>query len=504
MTQFSATTENPTDIRCNLLVIGLFENENRMEGKIKNLDKALGGLINEVLENHDFTGKARESLMLYTQKKIASPRVLLLGLGKRLEYNLDALRTSLSATTRFAQMTKVKKLGLVLPDRLPKITAAQEAGQTVAETLGLAWYKFIEHKRHDQEHKNLTSVDEVLVSAAQNQKAKTEAGLLRGKIVAEAVNFARDLANHPSNVMTPQKLAEHAVTLAKTYKLKVKILEKEEMQKLGMGALLAVNQGSALPPKFIVLEYLPRRQAGAGKKTGAPTVLVGKGITFDSGGISIKPSAKMEEMKFDMAGAAAVLGIFKAASELKLKKHLIGLIPVTENLPSGTAVKPGDVVVALSGKTIEVVNTDAEGRMILADALAYAARYKPAAVLDFATLTGAVTVALGPEISAVLGNDEKLLEKLQKASVSAGEKIWPLPLEKNYKPHIKSSVADIKNVGAGQGAGVITGALFLAEFVSYPWAHFDIGGTAYTTEEKPGQTKGATGAGVRLALEFLK
>ncbi len=326
-------------------------------------------------------------------------------------------------------------------------------------------------------------------------------GAKLGEMLAQTVSLARDLGNHPGNVATPSHLAKHAADLAKAHpkSIKVKILHREDIKKENMGALLAVSQGSDEEPKFIILEYQ------GGRKTAQPIVLVGKGITFDSGGISIKPSDKMEEMKYDMMGAATVMGIIRAAAELKLPVNLIGLIPATENLPSGKAIKPGDIIRSRSGKTIEIVNTDAEGRLILADALDYAKKYKPSLVIDFATLTGAIVVALGDDLIGAFANQENLIGPLKAAADLTGEKIWPMPLEKSYEEFIKSDFADLRNISSQPRIGdAIHAANFLRQFVDYPWIHLDIAGTAWATREKPYRPKGATGIGIRLTIEFLK
>lgn len=328
-------------------------------------------------------------------------------------------------------------------------------------------------------------------------------GILKGAVkaaeaVCSGVYLARDLSNAPANDLTPEKLASCAKKIAENRKIRCEIFDRPRMKKLGMGGLLGVAQGSHAPPKFIILEYV-----GAGRRD-KNIVLVGKGITFDSGGISLKPADKMHEMKNDMSGAAAVIGTIKTAAETKLPLNLIGLIPATENLPGGSAYKPGDVLTAFSGKTIEIISTDAEGRVILADALSYAGRFNPAMIIDIATLTGACVVALGEQVAGLLGTDDELKRKLKKASLDTGEKIWELPLWECYRESIKSDVADLKNAGAREG-GAISAASFLREFAgSHPWVHIDIAGPAWTTKEGPYCSKGGTGFGVRLLIRFLR
>ncbi|PIR96652.1 MAG: leucyl aminopeptidase [Candidatus Doudnabacteria bacterium CG10_big_fil_rev_8_21_14_0_10_41_10] len=497
MTNFSASTQSPTQIKSDLMIVRIFEGEKTLEPKVKELDKTLRGAISNIIKTGDFTGKKGEAQLVYTHQATPTSRILLLGLGKKTAYNLESSRIAMSTVTTVIQKVKAGSISVLLTKTLPKKSNTEQAIQVIMESLFLSNYKFLEHKKIEvgDEPVILDNIEFVLNKAG--DKASVLKGAKQGCFVAAAVNFARDLANHPGNFMTPQSLAEAAIKMAKENKIKYKVLEKPEMKKLGMGALLGVNQGSILEPKFIILEYNL-------SKPGKPTVLVGKGITFDSGGISIKPSQKMNEMKFDMCGAATVLGVMKAAAELKLPHKLIGLIPATENLPSGSAIKPGDVVRAMNGKSIEINNTDAEGRIILADALSYAQKYKPKNVIDFATLTGAAIVALGTGYSAAFGNNEQLMARLQKAAEISGEKIWRLPLDSDYKEKMKGKIADLDNIGHNEGGGTITAALFLQEFVDFPWIHLDIAGTAWTNEPKPYRPVGATGVGVRLTLEFLK
>jgi leucyl aminopeptidase len=324
-------------------------------------------------------------------------------------------------------------------------------------------------------------------------------GLKDGEIIASAVNRARDYGNHPSNKANPSYLVEMAHEVAKIPKVRCRILGKEEMKQKKMEAILAVSQGTQHPPKFIILEYKGKPDSKEWM------VLVGKGITFDSGGISIKPGEKMEEMKFDMAGGAAVISAIEAIANLKIVINCVALIPATENLPSSQAYKPGDIIGSAAGKTIEVINTDAEGRLILADALHYAKSYKPKVVIDFATLTGACVYALGTHVSGMMGNDIKLMQKVKQAGEVSGDRVWELPLWEEYSKQIKSDIADVRNTGTGYGGGAITAAAFLQEFISdYKWAHLDIAGTAWSTEEKPYLGKGATGVGVALAVELVR
>ena len=325
-----------------------------------------------------------------------------------------------------------------------------------------------------------------------------ESAVKKARIITDSVYFARDLISAPSNEMTPTIMAQKAREIARRKNVSCKVLDKNKMKEMGMNALLAVASGSHEEPKFIILEY------AGGRKKEAPIVLVGKGLTFDSGGISIKPAEKMDEMKTDMSGGAAVMGVIMAAADLKLPLNITALIPATENLPGGSAYKPGDIIKSYSGKTIEVLNTDAEGRLILADALAYASEFKPEAVIDIATLTGACIIALGDDVIGMLGTDDKLKKEIDKAAQNTGELVWELPLWDSYHELIKSDIADYKNTG-GRAAGTITAAAFLSKFVGdYPWVHLDIAGPAWTSKDKAYIPKGAAGVAVRLLVEFLR
>jgi leucyl aminopeptidase len=376
---------------------------------------------------------------------------------------------------------------------------ASDIGQAITEGALLGLYSLKKYKRTAGNDTPDNLRDLHILASEGNAQQDLANGIERGRILAEAVNMARDLINCPGNEVNPSYLAETAKTLAKRTSLHCKILHKQDMEKLAMGCLLGVAQGSEQPPVLIQLEHAPK---GA---TGAPIVLIGKGITFDSGGISIKPAASMEDMKMDMAGGAAVLGTMQALAQLNYPRRVIGLVPASENLPSGTAVKPGDILRAMSGKTVEVINTDAEGRLILADAISYAVQqFKPACIIDLATLTGAVVVALGNHATGMMGTDDAMMERLRAAGVRSAERVWQLPLFDEYSQQIKSDFADIKNVAGSRDAGSIIGGAFLKEFVGdTPWVHLDIAGTAWTRDGKSYMPKGATGVGIRLLVETL-
>ncbi|MBI4552849.1 MAG: leucyl aminopeptidase [Candidatus Latescibacteria bacterium] len=478
------------------VIVGLFEGERLPDGRATAMENALKGLLSDVLDIGDFKGKKGDTLLLYPRGAAPPKRVLLVGLGPRERFTLDIARQAAGKAGRALLdlgvtrlMTTVHGLGItgLSPDAC--------AQATVEGTL-LGTYRFSEFKTDNGQ--NGKRLDRLTVVYSHRGRARAiQAGVETGRIVADSTLLARDLSNAPGNALTPRGLADAASKMAKRAHLACQVFGKKEIEKIGMGALLAVNRGSEEPPRFIVLEHgQPSGKQGT-------IVFVGKGITFDSGGISIKPGDRMEEMKHDMSGAAAVVGAMQAIGALNLPAHVVGLIPATENLPDGRAYKPGDIIPTLAGKTIEVINTDAEGRVVLADALAYAARYKPAAVIDLATLTGACVVALGHHATGIMGNDEVVMARVQRAGNATGERVWPLPLWDEYHEQIKSEVADVKNTG-GRPGGAITGAAFLQKFVDYPWVHLDIAGTAYTDREQPYCPKGATGAGVRLLVQFAK
>ena len=408
------------------------------------------------------------------------------------------MRQAAGSAAQYARGLRASTLAATIEGAEQAPIGPSEAAQAVVEGMVLALYRFDKFKTEENDRRDVTSV--TLIANNREQAKAVRQGAEIGRILGESANFARSLINHPSNEMTPTILAEQARQMAKDCQLKCEVLDRKDMEKLGMGLLLGVAQGSEEPPKFIILEHR------GGKRGQGNLVFVGKGITFDSGGISIKPADGMERMKYDMSGGAAVIGALRATALLKVPQNVIGLIPATENLPSGKATKPGDVHRAMNGKTAEIINTDAEGRLILGDALAYAARYKPIACVDLATLTGACVVALGHEAIGMMGNaqGEELMDRLRQAGMRTGERVWQLPLWDEYLEHVKSDVADVKNVGMGRAAGTIAGAAFLVKFVDgYPWVHLDIAGTAWADREQPYKPKGGTGVGVRLLTQMV-
>lgn len=461
-----------------------------VQGVAPDVDRAFGGIITSVLASGEFEAKKNTTLLLHCSSKAGPKRVLLLGLGSKEDASPEGLRQAGGKAA-----TALQKAGLkdaALSTRL--ISSLRLDPSLFVEGALLSLYKFDSYKK-TEDKKTLSA----LTVLSPNGRALA-AQIKHTDTSARAVNFARDLINTPSNDMTPAVLAKAARAIAAKAgkKMTIGVINRKSAERLGMGAYVSVAKGSHEPPAFIVLQY-----KGGGPKT-PPIVLVGKAVTFDSGGISIKPSNNMEKMKYDMSGGAAVLGALKAASEAGLKINIVGLIPATENMPGGSASRPGDIVKAIGGKTIEIINTDAEGRLLLADALGYAKRFKPKAVVDIATLTGACTIALGSEAAAMMGNDDTLIAQMKAASEAVSERVWHMPIYPEYKDYMKSNVADIKNSGGGNGS-LVTAAYFLSEFVEdMPWLHLDIAGTAWTDKGLPYCPKGATGFGVRLLLEFLK
>ena len=480
-------------VRTEGLVFGLFEND-KPKGPLASIDKALSGYFTRAIKNKLFEGKKGQSALVDSIGKLPAGKILVVGLGNKKEAKIDHVRQAAAQSARIMRDAGVKRFVTTLAQVRLKKTGADEAAQAVAEGTALALYTFDELKSEKSKKK----IDGVTLAASSAiEKNAMSKGARRGKILAESACFSRDLINLPGNIVTPSYLADQARKIARRFKMKHTIFTPREIEKHKMGGLMAVARGSHEPARFIALEWMK------GPKSQRPIVLVGKGLTFDTGGISLKPSANMEEMKSDMSGGAAVLGAMRAAAALNLKVNLVGLVPSTENMPGGSAIKPGDVVRGHSGVTMEVINTDAEGRLILSDALSYAKRYKPDCVIDIATLTGACMVALGSFASGLFGNDEELVDQLKEAGEETGERCWPLPLWPEYEEQIKSDVADIKNVGPRWG-GAITAAAFLKKHVDGKWAHIDIAGTAFSGKARGYIPKGGVGVGVRQMIRFVE
>ncbi|MDD4874402.1 MAG: leucyl aminopeptidase [Dehalococcoidales bacterium] len=488
-------TGDITKIETGAVIVGIFEGEIKPGRDIVLLNKKLGKAISTSIERGEIKGRPGEITVIHTLGKLPSQHVAIMGLGKKEDFNPDRIRGSVAETCRTLRHKKVSDITVStrLITKIRQVTL-EDYAQAITEGAILGLYSFRKHitKENDfNEVKKLT-----LLAAKEDDVPLAIQGADKGKIIAEAVSLARDMVNEPANYMTPAAMAEVAQKIAQDNKIDITILEKEEMQKLGMGALLGVSQGSAQPPKLIILTY-------KGRKSGdIDLALVGKGITFDTGGISLKNATQLEEMKDDMSGGASVMAAIMSIAQLKMKINVTSVIPAVENMPDGGAIRPSDILIALTGKTIEIISTDAEGRLILCDALGYINKSKPKAIVDVATLTGACVVALGKQCSGILGNNQELIDKVISAGAQAGEPVWQLPLFQDYKEKLKSDVADMKNCG-DSGGGTITGALFLSEFVGdTPWAHMDIAGTSYSDKERKYTIKGGTGIPVRTLVNL--
>lgn len=480
------------------IVVNLFEGVTMPGGGTGAVDQALSGAISRLIAGSDFTGKAGTTALLYTDGKLPALRVLVGGLGPNGKFDLAAVRKAAAVAYRaLARLPGVSSYATIVHGAGIAGLDAAAAAQALAEGTLLAAYKAPNYRR---EAPAATPQSITVVEFDAGKQQAIAAGLRRGEAIARGVITARDLSNEPPNVLFPVALAGRARGLAADAGLKITVLGEQEMAALNMNILLAVSRGSAHEAQLIVLEHAP-----AGHETEAPLVFVGKGITFDTGGISIKPSERMEEMKHDMSGAAAVVGALEAIARLSLPRRVIGVAACVENMPDGNAFRPGDILTGMTGKTAEILSTDAEGRLILADALGYVARFSPQCVIDLATLTGAIGVALGSQAAGLFGNDDALQQGLLAAAQRSGERLWMMPMWDEYMDAIKGDMAEVKNSG-GRGGGVSTSAKFIEHFTEgYPWAHLDIANVAWTTAEKDALTpKGATGYGVRLLVDFAE
>jgi leucyl aminopeptidase len=472
------------------IVIGVFESQT-LSGAALEIDVATKGLLTRIIKAGDMDGKAGTTLFLHEVQGIGASRVLLVGLGKQDAFNQKAYGEAARAAWRALLGTKVVQVTFTLA-QLPVLERSSDwCVRAAILALRELTYRFTQMK--SKPDNTPRALKRVVLSVNSGDEKAAKLAAKQGAALANGMDLTRDLGNLPSNVCTPTYLANTAKKLAKDWKLKVEVLGEKQCEALKMGSFLSVTAGAVEPAQFIVLQY----HGGAAKA--APVVLVGKGVTFDTGGISLKPGEGMDEMKYDMCGAGSVLGTLRAVAEMGLKINVVGIIPAVENMPSGTATKPGDIVTSMKGITIEVLNTDAEGRLILCDALTYAERFKPAAVIDIATLTGACIIALGHHNSGLFSKDDALAGELLDASREAVDPAWRLPLDEEYQDQLKSNFADVANIG-GRPAGSVTAACFLSRFTdAYPWAHLDIAGTAW----KSGAAKGATGRPVPLLAQFL-
>lgn len=492
MVSIGTKTGAPETLETELLAVCLYKGDDAPDG--------LANAAAPALQSGDFSGKEGETALLYAGDGVQATRLLLVGLGERGAFTLEKLRRA--AATAAKKGRTLKAAEMVLSHRTPPSTTEEDAAQAAAEGSALGLYRFRKYKTGTDDgddepgsngDRDLDRVDLL----AGDDESSTRIGAETGEKIARGACLARDLANEPGSTATPEFLAERAREISSRHGMGLTVLDRAGVASEGMTGLSTVGRSSSQEPRFIALEH---RRGG----DESPVVLVGKAVTFDSGGISIKPSAGMEEMKFDMGGGAAVLGAMEAIGALDLPVNVVALVPATENLPAGDAYKPGDVLTFGNGKTVEVISTDAEGRLILADALLYAKRYDPACVVDCATLTGAVLIGLGKAASGLMGNDDELVTEIQTAGETVGERAWPLPLFDDYTDQIKSDTADIKNTG-GRNAGTLTAGAFLKEFADFPWAHLDIAGTAWDVPLKnPYIAKGATGNPARLLVELVR
>lgn len=490
--EYLARTSSPLTISTSCLIVGIYEHRH-LSAPAEQVNEASEGIIKSVLGKGDILGKEGEMLMLYDLPGVKASRVMLLGLGNRKNLSSKQVTEALGKAVKQLNITHSGSAVFALPNQLAGNSELYALGRDIPVQAEQQIYRSDQCKSEKSPVKKPLSKLTLLITDRTQQNALNKA-LSHGQAMANGMTLAKDLANLPGNICTPSYLAKEAKKLEKkSAKLKVSVLTEKQMEKLGMGALLSVSRGSREEAKFIIMNYQ------GGKDNAKPVVLVGKGLTFDAGGISIKPSAGMDEMKYDMCGGASVLGTMAACVELELPINLVVLIPSSENLPDGDANKPGDIVTSMAGLTIEILNTDAEGRLILCDALTYAERFNPAAVVDVATLTGACVVALGHHTSGLLANNDKLAEELLEAGEQADDAAWRLPMGDAYMKQLDSNFADMANIG-GPGAGTITAACFLSRFTEkYHWAHLDIAGTAW----KKGKEKGATGRPVTLLTQML-
>ncbi len=491
--EFTIKTGSPAKSKTGILVLGVFA-DGVLPALTAAVDAAAEGRITQFLKRGDLDDKAGATLLLSELGGTHAERVLLVSLGKQDEFGDKAYRDALAATAKALAATSAKDAVVALADVPLQQRALSWRLQQAARIIADGAYRFDALKSaKDKKDKKERGVKRLVLMVNGEIEAELDTAVRQGQAIATGMALAKDLGNLPGNICTPTHLAETAAALGKQYKFDVEVLERADMEKLGMGSFLSVACGSHQPPKFIIMNYK------GGKAKAKPIVLVGKGITFDTGGISLKPAAEMDEMKYDMCGAASVIGTFKAIAQMGLPLNVVGLIPTTENMPGGGATKPGDVVTSMSGQTIEVLNTDAEGRLVLCDALTYAERFKPECVIDIATLTGACVVALGKIPSGLLANDDELAAEILTRGTESGDRAWQLPLWDEYQDLLKSNFADMGNIG-GRFAGTITAACFLSRFTkAYKWAHLDIAGTAWVS----GDAKGATGRPVPLLAAFL-
>lgn len=492
-----AITSNFQEANVEALAVAVFKNEKATEGLLKDLDILTGGLISQVIKEEDFKGEVGETALVrfVANGKVKARSVLLVGIGEKTDYNAADIAAVSGGATRFLRKRNVKSFALA--PRLEDDTS--EVARCAMQGVVTSQFELDKYKSAKKDKQEITNFVLYIEGA---KPADLKNGLAHGEIIGDSMNFARDLANEPPNILTPTEMANRAKAMAKETGLKCEILDETKMTRLGMGSLMSVSIGSEQPAQMIVLKYSPQKSTG---KKGELLAYVGKGITFDTGGISLKPGDGMGAMKYDMSGGATVLGTMRAVALLKPTIPVLGIVAAVENMPDGKATRPSDVVTAMNGKTIEILNTDAEGRLILADAVAYAEKQGATKIVDMATLTGAVIIALGDQNTGILGNDQELIDEIIETGKEVGENFWQLPVSKEYSNQIKSDIADIKNIGPRGKAGTIMGAVFIQEFVDKAkWAHLDIAGTAWSDENKAHQGKGPTGVAIRTLVKYVE
>ncbi len=488
---------NFTEANVEALAVAVFKDEKANSPTLKELDKLTGGIVSSVIKAEEFKGEVGETALIRfaAKGKSGASRLLLIGVGDKSDYTVSSVANVAGTATRFVRKRNIKSVALSPRCDGDALAVAQSAAQ------GFVTSQF-ELDKYRTKDKNDKVVDTFVLHVESADASALKSGLTRGVNVGESMNFARDLANEPPNILHPTEMAKRAQAMAKEVGLKCEILDEAKMEKLGMGSLMSVSIGSEQPAKLIVLRYEPKKSTA---KKGELLSFVGKGITFDTGGISLKPGEGMDAMKYDMSGGATVLGTMRAIGLLKPSVPVLGIVAAVENMPDGKASRPSDVVTAMNGKTIEILNTDAEGRLILADAVAYAEKQGATRIVDMATLTGAVIIALGDVNTGIMGNDQELVDEIIGCGKDAGENFWQLPLGREYSRSIRSDIADIKNIGPARKAGTIIGAAFIQEFVDKAkWAHLDIAGTAWCDSERPHQAKGPTGIAVRTLLKLVE
>ena len=492
-----AITENFQQASADALAVAVFKDEKITSGLLKDLDKLTGGLLADVLNGEEIKGDAGETALIRFASKgnVKANRLLLVGVGERSEYKASDVAILAGTATRYLRKGNAKSFALA-----PRLEGdAGEIASYAAQGVAFSQFELDKYRTKD---KNNKSVDNFVLFVEGGNQSDLKDGLKRGGIIGDSMNFTRDLANEPPNILTPTEMANRAKKMAQEAGLKCEILDEAKMERMGMGSLLSVSKGSEQPAKLIVLRYEPKKSSG---KKGELLAYVGKGITFDTGGISLKPGEGMDAMKYDMSGGATVLGTMRAIGLLKPTIPVLGIVAAVENMPDGKASRPSDVVTAMNGKTVEILNTDAEGRLILADAVAYAEQQGATRIVDMATLTGAVIIALGDINTGIMGNDQEFVEEIIEAGKETGENFWQLPLGKDYSKGIKSDIADIKNIGPARKAGTIMGAVFIQEFVDKAkWVHLDIAGTAWADDAKPHRSKGPTAVAIRTLLKLVE